>query len=182
MNKKNKWAITIVLFSLGAIGWFLYAASQNGIRDLFNMTEVLGPEYNNPYGIRNDVYTYMKNIEFKKWNLGPREQMLLLNYVKLDRLMTKNFHNKENVMELDKIQSTILTCFDKMKTSDWTYKNFAPDYYGPSALLDLIGNTKDRKIVAKIIDHYFSGTILYWFDYEKNKQECDQYMEKIYAE
>ena len=181
MNKKIKWSITILLI-LGAIGWFLYDSSEYGIRDVFNMPEVLGPEDNNPYGIRNDVYDYVSKTEFKKWNLGPKEQMLLLNYIKLDRLMTKNFHNKEKILELDKVQTTIISCFIHLRTSDWMEKNHATDYYGPSVLLDLIGNTKDRKIIAKIIDHYFSGTLLYWFDYENDKKECNQYMERIYVE
>jgi len=177
----------IVLLSLLAfiVISLLYSWKKGGDL-LFDMKEVIGQETNNPYGIRNDVYDFFKkesenpeNVEFK----DPSFKNLLLNFMKIDQLLIKNFSNKSLSIKLTLKSLSIIGC-EKIRSKYFSNKIIGPSYQ-KSFYTKVFLNTKDRETVYRIADSHSNEVnlnILYKDSKEESDKKCNKMSNEILSD
>lgn len=183
-----QWVIlTIGIVIALILSGFYYYAKNYGGNYLFDMEEIVGVSDNNPYGIRNDVYTKAVDIldrEAKRdsdYN-HPEVRNLFLNYVKSRLLANKYFSNEFKVKAIATKSMIMMDCLfnRKMGLIDAQVVE-----YQDSEIEKVIFNTKDLQLIHQIINtYYFQDSIdkANIIIRQKDPEICKNLMSKVLDE
>jgi hypothetical protein len=189
MNKilKHKYKILIFLLIVVGIFWFVRHSLEHGGEYMFDMKEINGVSDNNPYGIRNDVYTYLDS-EINKWATqypefkDPKVRFMILNYEKAELMSIKYFSSKSKALEAGYQQLMIMDCLHMNSKNTGKFISDLISHYGRTSQMDkIILKSKDHKLISEIVDNYFDGKTLNpdHRSPEDHPELCDRYETRV---
>ena len=160
-----KWIVPVIAILILIYCFFDYA-KRHGAEHLFNMQEVNGKTDNNPYGIRNELYSYliqdMKKSGIKELQ-EPKVKMLLLNFAKLNSVAVKVFSDRDKSREIALQQSTLAHCLwdtKGKKINVYMSSLISDDQGNLSGFEDLLDKTPDLRLIQRIISSHANGLSL----------------------
>lgn len=165
---------------------FLFYAKNYGGNHIFDMKEVNGVADNNPYGIRNDVYTKaieildreaIKDPDFKQ----EKYRNLYFNLIKSQLVSIKHFSYESKAVEANSQGALIMNCFFKNNKEQFISDQIRTIPLGE--IQKVILKSNDLELIWQVINSYsYSKSAEKQLILSKQKWVCDKYEGSILDE